>query len=173
MKVFHLLVIIAVIAFASGAGADAGPKFLKVETRQTVDLNSFLDDVPASGVLFIGEAHDDELQHRQQLDIIRGLHARKIPIAIGIEMFAADAQQQLDDWVQGKVEEEQFRKAYADQWSYDWKLYRDIFLFAREKRIPMVALNVPKPVVSKVVRSGAAALTPADRKDIPPMSTGN
>jgi uncharacterized iron-regulated protein len=171
MKFFRPAVLVAVFCLCAHARADAGPQFLKVSNRQTVDLSRFLADVADSGAVFIGEAHDDVLQHRQQLDIIRGLHARKVAIAIGMEAFAADAQQQLDDWVQGKMTEEKFRDIYAAQWSYDWGLYRDIFIFARDNRIPMIALNVPKRVASKVVRSGPAALTAADKKDIPPEVT--
>jgi uncharacterized iron-regulated protein len=46
-------------------------------------------------------------------------------------------------------------------------LYRDIFIFARENRIPMIALNIPKEIVFKVARQGFASLTPEERKNLP------
>ena len=75
----------------------AAPQFLKVSGKQTVELSQLIADTKASDVLFIGETHDDKKQHENQLDIIRALHAKKVPVAIGLEMFASDNQRQLDD----------------------------------------------------------------------------
>ncbi|HWI41172.1 MAG TPA: ChaN family lipoprotein [Verrucomicrobiae bacterium] len=166
MKIVHAA--LALLLFASPAAAGEGLRFQRIADGRTVELAAVSERAAASRVVFIGEAHDSAEQHRQQLEIIRYLHARKVPLAVGIEMFASDAQKQLDDWVQGKLEEEAFRRVYASQWSFDWKLYRDIFLFARDNRIPLVALNVPKPVMSKVVRGGSASLGEADRRELPP-----
>ena len=45
-----------------------------------------------------------------------------------------------------------------------WPLYRDIFLYTRQKRIPLVGLNVPREIIAKVAREGYGSLTEAERK---------
>lgn len=168
MNIFCSLIIAFTLLASANLTAFAAPNILKVESKRSVEYSQFLDAIEPSDVIFIGETHDDKKHHENQLDIIRRLHARNISLAIGLEMFSIDSQQQLDDWTNGKLDEESFKKIYARNWSYDWQLYRDIFMFAREKHIPMIALNVPKPIISKVMRQGSAALNDADKRVLPP-----
>jgi uncharacterized iron-regulated protein len=123
-------------------------------------------DAENSDLILIGEAHDDKKHHEMQLAIIRSLWAKKLPLAIGLEMMQADSQQQLDDWTEGRMTEQGFQAVFAGNWS-DWPMYRDIFIFARDNHIPMVALNVPKEIVKKVSHRGYASLTPEEKKDLP------
>ena len=115
----------------------------------------------------IAETHDSKKHHELQLDVIRSFRTKKIPLAIGLEMFQTDYQKQLDDWIEGRISEQNFKEVYAKNWSYDWSLYRELFLFARDNRIPMVALNIPKEIIFKVARKGLASLTPEERKNLP------
>ena len=64
-----------------------------------------------------------------------------------------------------------FQTVYAGNWSLDWSLYRDIFIFARDNHIPMVALNIPKELVTKVSRQGYASLTSEEKKGLPQGTT--
>jgi hypothetical protein len=56
-------------------------------------------------------------------------------------MVPANEQRQLDLWTEGKMSETVMQGVFGEHWS-NWNLYRDIFLFARDNRIPMVALDV-------------------------------
>ena len=161
---------ILVLTFLLGANisAFAAPQIIDVRNKKPVAYKQLIDDLKGSNVTFIGETHDVKMQHKNQLDIIQSLHEKNDSVAIGLEMFSTDYQQQLDDWSNGRLDEQDFKKIYAKNWSYDWQLYRDIFIYARDNRIPMIALNVPKPIISKVVRQGSAALNDMDKKEIPP-----
>lgn len=168
MNVIYGLIIVIMFLIGTNMNAYAVPQILKVSDKRTVEFVQFIEDIERSDIVFIGETHDAKKQHENQLDIIRNLYARKVPVAIGLEMFSAENQQQLDDWSKGKLDEQDFKTIYARNWSYDWQLYRDIFIFARDNHIPMIALNVPKPIITKVVRQGSAALNDNDKKQIPP-----
>ncbi|UFS69316.1 ChaN family lipoprotein [Geomonas sp. RF6] len=167
MKRFSLLSAMILLLFTSIC-AHAATKVVRVADNAAVDLGKVVEDLGRSDVVFIGDTHDDTEVHRNQLEIIRSLHQRNRDLAIGVEMFTTDSQRDLDDWVSGKVAEKDFIEVYAKNWSYDWRLYRDIFIYARDNRIPLIALNVPKPIMSKVVRQGAKALEDSDRKELPP-----
>ncbi|NTW99846.1 MAG: ChaN family lipoprotein [Geobacteraceae bacterium] len=161
------LIFILLCCVALPADAFAGAVITRMSDRQAVSFKQMMADTEGSDVILIAEIHDDRKNHEIQLDVIRSLWAKKIPLAIGLEMFQADYQKQLDDWIEGKMTEQSFKTVYAGNWSYDWSLYRDIFIFARDNRIPMVALNVPKGIVFKVARQGFASLTPEERKNLP------
>lgn len=153
------------------ANALAGGMITRLSDRHSVSFPQMMADAGGSDVIFVAEVHDNAKDHVLELDVIRSLWLKKAPMAIGLEMFQTDGQKELDDWTQGRITEENFKSIYARNWSLDWSLYRDIFIFARNNRIPMIALNVPKEVVSKVARQGFASLTPDERRNLPPGVT--
>jgi uncharacterized iron-regulated protein len=163
MKFLLLLACCCAVPFS----ADAGGSIMRMSDRQTVSFAQMMADAQSSDVTMVAETHDSKKHHELQLDIIRSFLAKKIPLAIGLEMFQTDYQKQLDDWTEGRIPEQNFKDVYAKNWSYDWSLYRELFIFARDNRIPMVALNVPKGVIFKVAKKGFESLTPEERKNLP------
>jgi len=165
MLSFHRsIIIIFILLIVPYLNAQAA-QFAGVNDKKAADLAEVVKNVEGSDVIFIGETHDNIQHHKVQLDIIRSLHAKKFTIAIGLEMFTPEDQQKLDDWIEGKLDEERFKQIYSRNWSYGWQLYRDLFFFARDNHIPLIALNIPKAVISKVVAQGSSAL---QESEIPP-----
>jgi hypothetical protein len=56
---------------------------------------------------------------------------------------------------------------YYRRWRFDFRLYAPILEYARENRLPVVALNLPAELTSKVGREGISGLTEAERKELP------
>jgi uncharacterized iron-regulated protein len=169
-RAVRMIIILAVIQMLP-LQAHADALITRMSDRQNVSLSQLTSDAEHSDIVLIGEAHDNKKHHEMQLALIRSFWAKKLPIAIGLEMFEADNQDLLDDWTAGRMSESSFQTVYARNWSLDWSLYRDIFIFARDNHIPMVALNIPKAIVTKVARQGFASLTAAERKDLPQGTT--
>lgn len=145
-------------------------------TFDAVDLNSTL--APASltrqlatkRVVFVGETHDRYDHHLNQLAIIRGLYEIDPKFAIGVEYLEQRFQTRVDDYIYGRINDQDFLRDtdYFEEWGYDYRLYAPIFQFAREHRIPVLALNVPTAVVSAVSKNGLTGLTPQQRDGLPP-----
>src|SRR5262245_22405996 len=86
-------------------------------------------------VVFVGETHERYDQHLSQLEIIRGLHGQAPGHwAIGVEYFQRPFQPYLDAYIAGSISEREFlsKTEYFERWSFDYRLYRPIFEFARE-----------------------------------------
>jgi len=164
MHSFHRSLIILIFLLLPCVTAHAA-QFAEVGNKKGADLAEVVKNVERSDVIFIGEIHYNPQHHKAQLDIIRSLHAKKLPVSIGLEMFTPEDQQKLDDWTGGKLDEESFLPIYSRNWSYGWQLYRELFIFARDNRIPLIALNTPKPLISKVMAQGPSAL---QESEIPP-----
>ena len=169
-KIIRLIPMLALL-LAVTVDAQAGAVITRMSDRQSVSLSQLVSDAERSDLVLIGEAHDDTAHHEIQLSLIRALWAKKLPMAIGLEMIQADSQPELDDWTEGKLSEQDFQVVYSRNWSIDWSFYRDIFLFARDNHIPMVALNINKDLVLKVSRHGFASLTPEEKQDLPQGTT--
>ncbi len=109
-------------------------------------------------VVYVGETHTSYADHLLQYRIIQGLHALNPQLAIGMEMFPASSQNALDAYISSETEmtEAEFLKEshYFQVWRYDWRLFRNIFNFARKNNIPIIGLNIERKSVSKVYKDG-------------------
>jgi uncharacterized iron-regulated protein len=164
-------ILILAISLVLTVDAYAATIVTRVSDKQSVTLPYLISQAKRSDLVLVGEAHDDKAHHEMQLTLIRALCTPQSPFVIGLEMFQADSQPELDNWTAGKLSETDFQKIYARNWSLDWALYRDIFLYARDNQIPMVALNISKELVAKVSRSGFASLTPEESRYLPEGAT--
>jgi uncharacterized iron-regulated protein len=160
------LILVAAIALTTVSSSLAAAEILRLSDKQAVSLPELVKSMQSSDLILIGESHTDSSHHDMQLSLIRSLWIKKLPLAIGVEMFQSDGQPHLDAWTQGKISEQDFIRIFSANWS-DWPLYRDIFMFAREQHIPMIAMNVPKDIVKKVAHQGFASLTVAEQQGLP------
>jgi aminopeptidase N len=120
-------------------------------------------------LLLIGEEHTSVECHRVQLRVLEALVKAGRHVLIGLEMYPYTEQRGLDQWRDGLLTEDGFVRLsrWYDNWGYNWLYYRDIFLFARDQRVPMFAVNAPREVVSAVGRKGLTGLTPEEAAQIP------
>jgi uncharacterized iron-regulated protein len=131
-----------------------------------------IDQLAASRVVYIGETHTSAADHLLQFRIIQALYKKDPHLVIGMEMFPSASQQALDTYVMGDtgMEERDFLKKsqYFQVWGYDWRLFRDIFNFARMNRIPIIGLNLERSIVSDVFKTGSTDnLTPEQQRALP------
>jgi len=140
-----------------------------LDLNQPVPLEKLIPELATKRVVFVGEMHDRYDHHLNQLQIIQGLHDRDSKIAIGVEYFQQPFQQFVDDYIEGRISEDEFlrRTEYFLRWGYDYRLYAPIFRYARDQRIPVRALNVPSSLVSEVAKTGITALAEKDRAYLP------
>lgn len=120
-------------------------------------------------LLFVGESHTNMDFHQVQLRVIEELVRAGRKVRIGLEMYPYPQQVYLDQWTAGQLTEPGFLELsrWYDSWGYHWSYYRDIFLLARDRGLPMVALNAPRDVVSAVRKKGFKDLTAEEAAHIP------
>ncbi len=143
-------------------------KLVRVSDMKEIPVADFVANAKNVRIVFAGELHDMKTHHDLQLEIIRSLEKAGADLAIGVEMFPTDEQTVLDKWVAGGVSEDDFRKAYAKHWRIPWGKYREIFVYARDRHIPVVALNVERSLIHQVFEKGLDSLTPEQKKQFPP-----
>lgn len=144
-------------------------------TGKYVTLDDIARAADGKHFVYVGEEHDNPDAHRWQALIIRALHERGRDVIIGLEMYQRPKQQFLDYWTLGRFTEEQFLQEsdWKNQWGFAWELYQPIFLYAKEQRLRMVALNVPRDWVRAVSRSGVQALPEEALAQLPELFLGN
>jgi uncharacterized iron-regulated protein len=162
MWVFMLLGIVAAAA-AVAAVAGGEKRLYIIESETAVPLSDALSQLKQNRIILVGEHHTSKAHHANQLAVIRALHEAGEPVAVGMEMFRSDSQPALDRWSAGETTEADFVRVYYDNWNYDWNMYAQILRYARDNRIPVVGLNVPRAITSQVARHGFQSLTDEQR----------
>ncbi|GAB3319749.1 ChaN family lipoprotein [Larkinella ripae] len=161
MKYF-LLLVIGCVAFTS----DKPAYQFYSQKLKTVDYQKVLKEAKEADVVFFGELHNNPICHWLELQLTKDLYAeRKERLILGAEMFEADNQTALSDYVSGKTTDKEFPKQ-ARLWNNYKTDYRPLVDFAREQKLPFVATNVPRRYASAVARTGLASLdtVPAAQK---------
>jgi uncharacterized iron-regulated protein len=155
---------------AGGGAAEILDTHTRVlDTRTLTDMERLIDAIVDRRVVFVGESHDRYEDHLNQLAVIEGLQRRGKDLAIGMEFFQQPFQGALDAFIAGEIDETELlrRTEYFDRWRYDYRLYRPILRFARERRIPVIALNLESEITEKVGQGGIGSLTPEEKARIP------
>lgn len=146
--------------------------WLDPSSGREITQHALLRDIASRQVVLLGETHTVYEIHRWQLQLATALHAVHPNIAVGFEMFPRAVQVVLDDWVAGKFTTDAFLQAvdWPTVWGYDANLYLPLFHFCRQQRLKMLALNCPRPLVTRVGKEGWAAIPEADRDGLTPSA---
>jgi len=146
-------------------------KIYDTKAKQIVSVDKIVSDMADADVLFFGEEHNDSVCHYLENKIFRTLYEKfGDKIALSMEMFEADGQLGLNEYLAGIIDEGRFAKDVR-LWS-NYKDYRPMIEFAKENRIPVVAANTPRRYVSLVTKKGMAALgslSKEAKKFLPPL----
>lgn len=137
---------------------------------KAISYEKLLKQAAEADVVLFGELHNNPICHWLELQLAKDLYAlKKGQLVLGGEMFEADNQAALTNYVQGSSTDKEFAKQ-ARLWPNYTTDYRPIVDFARTSKIPFVAANVPRRYASLVARQGLAALdTVATKQWIAPL----
>ncbi|MEA5597549.1 ChaN family lipoprotein [Rivularia sp. UHCC 0363] len=141
-------------------------------SRCAYNLDKILPELKKANVIYLGETHDSSQDHENQLKIIQELYKNNSRIAIAMEMFQRPFQKVVNQYIAGKITETELvtKTEYTTRWGFDWQLYAPILRFAKQKQIPVLALNTASEITRKVSREGIETLTNAEKQSIPPIT---
>lgn len=145
---------------------------LHLPTGTLVGEAQMLETASDARIVYVGETHDNPASHRLQLKVLEAMVERHPGrVALGMEMLTPAQQEALDRWVAGELSEREFLKAsgWYQQWRMDFDYYRDLFLFARKHRVPVLGLNADKGLVRAVGRKAPEELSAEQRARLPEM----
>lgn len=166
---FLLLMMCAAMCMAQQPGVDY--KIYDTKQQKEIELKDITDVLPSKSILLFGEEHNDSIGHLLELQVfenLRNKHGQKLVLTL--EMFEADVQPILNEYLAGIISEKNFRKE-ARSWN-NYIDYRPLVESAKQHGIKVVAANAPPRYVNLVTREGLTALQKLDksaRKMIAPL----
>ncbi len=146
--------------------AAAPYRIVDADAGRTLDVAGLAERAAEVDVVFFGEQHDDAGTHRLQHALLDALAARGDDVVLSLEMFERDVQSALDNYLAGRISEEEFL-AGARPWPNYAADYRPLVELARERGWPVVAANVPRRYAAMVAAGGLDTLQalPAAERD--------
>lgn len=150
-------------------------KILDTKSNKELTLDDLISELGNYRIVMIGETHTNQLHHDVQLDIIKGLTESGKKVILALEMFNPNQDEALAKWSSGETDESTFMQQtdFLVTWSHNYRYYKAIFDYTREKHIPMYGVNVERKYASKIGRGGLSSLTPEEKAAIPEVDTSN
>jgi uncharacterized iron-regulated protein len=135
------------------------PHLLFTGKGEPAGYDALLRAALKSDIILFGELHNSEAAHALRLKLARDLYAdTKRPLVIGMEMFEADQQILLDEYLSGIIRRQNFEQE-ARLWNNYAADYRPMVEFARESGIPVIATNIPRRYASLIYHQGPDSLS--------------
>jgi uncharacterized iron-regulated protein len=123
-----------------------------------VKYEKVVQEASGADLLLFGELHNNPISHWLQLELTRDLYGTPgRDLVLGAEMFEADNQLILDEYLLGHISEEKFEEE-ARLWENYQTDYKPLVTFARKNGIRFVATNIPRRYASTVFKEGLHAL---------------
>lgn len=132
---------------------------------KTVKFDKMIKDLANYDVVFIGEHHNNSINHWLQLRITKALFEQKNgQLTLGAEMFERDNQTQLNDYLSGKLNEKILKDSMRLWNNYETD-YRPLVDFAKERNLKFIATNIPRRYASIVAKKGLDSLNTVTEKE--------
>lgn len=143
---------------------------LHLATGRLVDAGELIEYLSRFPVVYVGETHDSTDDHAVEFAILKGLQEKNPgSLALGLEMLQRTFQPEVDAYVRGELEEERFVQVWEQNWGDTFLYYREILSFARERAMPVRALNVGKDMRDAVRGQAEEGPEAARAEDLPEM----
>ncbi len=152
MKKFILIISSFLITLSAEAQKKDAYVIYKSNGKK-ISYKRMLKKLPNAQIILFGEYHNNPIAHWLQLELAKDLHEKGKELSLGAEMFEADQQAVLDDYMNNKITAEEFEKEMR-LWSNYTTDYKPIVEWTKEKKYAFTATNIPRPFASKVYKEG-------------------
>ena len=116
-------------------------------TGAPTTLEAFAARAKDADLVAFGELHDNLVGARYQLELLQAMAAQGRPVALAMEFFEADQQEDLDAYLRGELDTETFVERTHRSPTYP-KTHGPLVEWAREHGVPVLAANAPRRLVS-------------------------
>lgn len=155
-------------------GLAQNPNAFKIynASGEKINYQKMIKKLSSADVVFFGEIHNCPISHWLELRVAKSLFdADSSNLTIGMEMFEADNQMIVDEYMNGIIYERNFENE-CKLWPNYQTDYKPILKFAKENNVKFIATNVPRryaAVVNKRDFKGLDLLSNQAKKYIAPL----
>lgn len=165
-----LIVLVALVVFPIGCAAERDSslrsladegwqpwQILETHTGRVLSFSELITNLERHEIVYLGEEHYNPYHIEAALKVLNQLVADGIEPTIGMEMFGWDGQAALDSYVattQPITSEFLEQMRWKQNWGGAFEDYAPLVTFAQNRRLSVLAMNPPKPLIRRVVKLG-------------------
>lgn len=155
MKKYFLIVLLSLLSVS--IFAQQKPAYILYNAQgKKISYKKMIKQLAKKDIVLFGEFHNNAIAHWLELSVAKDL-SEKRNLIFGAEMFEADNQQALNNYLAGKITAKGLDSA-ARLWSNYKTDYAPIVNFAKEKNAAFIATNIPRRYASLVSKKGFEGL---------------
>jgi len=122
-----------------------------------------LKAIAKSDIILFGEHHNNAIAHWLQYEVTSDLNSTN-KLILGAEMFEADNQNELNDYLSGKINAKAL-DTLARLWPNYKTDYKPLVNIAKENDLQFIATNIPRRYASMVHKKGFSVLDSLTSKE--------
>jgi uncharacterized iron-regulated protein len=155
----NLITIMVLSGFTFPAVMAQKPAYnLFSEKGKNVKYEKMAEEASNADIVLFGEYHTNPISHWLQLELTNDLYeVRGKDLILGAEMFEADNQLILNEYLAGQITEDKFEEE-ARLWNNYLTDYKPLVLIAKENQLDFVATNIPRRYANMVFKRGLVSL---------------
>lgn len=125
---------------------------------EEIAFEDMVEILAGADVVLFGELHDNPICHWLEFKVTESLHQEASgQVTLGAEMFEADIQLVMDEYLAGKIKTSHFEENVR-LWNNYSTDYKPLFEFAKSNDLKFIATNIPRRYANIVAREGFAGL---------------
>ena len=153
----QIILLISLLTGMSALAQNPAYKLFREDGRK-VKYEKMLESASEADIVLFGEYHTNPISHWLQLELTTDLLERKGDnLMLGAEMFEADNQLILDEYLAGWITEAKFEEE-ARLWKNYMTDYKPLVELAKENELTFVATNIPRRYANMVFKKGVVSL---------------
>ncbi|MCK9638558.1 MAG: ChaN family lipoprotein [Prolixibacteraceae bacterium] len=163
-----MVAVVALLAFKS----DKNAYMIFDANGKECHYAKMLEQAREADVVLFGEQHDNPIDHWLEQELTKDLYeTKKENLILGAEMFEADDQVVVNEYLSGSLTEKTF-KDECKLWTNFPSDYKPLLDFAKKNKLKFIATNVPRRYANMVYTRGLEKLDsiePEARRWIAPL----
>lgn len=151
-----VVLILSLLLMGGGAYSQKKPYVIYNTKGKQVSYRKMMKTLREKDIVLFGELHNNPISHWLQYEVTSDLHTTR-KLILGAEMFEADNQTFLSNYLSDDISYIEL-DSLARLWPNYLTDYAPLVDFAKAKKLPFIATNIPRRYASLVYKKGFAAL---------------
>ena len=153
----YVLLLFCLLSAIVPAFSQSKPAYVLYNAQgKKINYGKMLRALKGKDIVLFGEYHNNPIAHWLQLEMTKDLHGKR-RLVLGAEMFEADNQAQLDQYLRGEIDAKAL-DSLARLWKNYPTDYAPLVNFARDSHLVFAATNIPRRYASRVAKGGFEVL---------------
>jgi uncharacterized iron-regulated protein len=165
----HALLVLMGLSSSLSIAQSSLPEWPVFKTQQQQQLSTILQQSTPGQVVYVGETHNRYADHLLQGAVLASFVDQGKPVALGVEWFQRPFQSVVNRYIAGEISEAELLRGteYFKRWGFDYRHYRALMRYAREHKVPVVAMNAAKEVTDAVMMQGIDNVPASIKSQLP------